>query len=162
MMYQVNDVVLYGVDGVCRITEIVNRPIRGGSMEFYVLKSCAHEKVTIYVPTSNEDLVGRMQHVLSADEIQQMMKVMPEEETVWIEDERDRKERYNEILSGDDRLEIYRVIKTLSHRQRELSGKNKKLHAADERLLRDAERRLYDEFAHVLKIEPEQVRSMLG
>jgi CarD family transcriptional regulator len=41
--------------------------------------------------------------------------------------------------------------------QQELKEKGKKLRVSDERFLKDAEKVLYDEFAHVLDIKREEV-----
>ena len=42
-------------------------------------------------------------------------------------------------------------------RQQELAGKRKKLHIADEKILKETERVLYEEFAYVLRIGQDEV-----
>ena len=37
-MFQINDTVVYGAQGVCRIEEISKREMAGKAMEYYVLK----------------------------------------------------------------------------------------------------------------------------
>ena len=63
-VYHVEDAVLYGSDGICRISEIVTRDFGGAPVEYYVLKPIRQEASTIYVPVNNEALVHKMRHVL--------------------------------------------------------------------------------------------------
>jgi len=156
-MVRVNDVVLYGVDGICHVTGKTTRTLGGSPQEYYVLKPVSQEGSTIYVPADNPALVERMQRILSLDEVMALIRSIPDEETIWIEDDARRRATYREIIAGGDRREIVRVIKTLYERDRALKESHRKMPAADERLMKDAEKRLYDEFAHVLNIEPGQV-----
>lgn len=98
-----------------------------------------------------------MRKVLSPEEIYHIVKEMPDENLIWIEDENCGLKEYKEILLKGEHREIIKLIKTLYlHKQEQLKiGKN--LHKVDERFLKDAEKLLYDEFAYVLKIKPEQV-----
>jgi CarD family transcriptional regulator len=156
-MVRVNDVVLYGIDGICHVTGLATKTVAGKPVEFYVLKPVSQETSTIYVPVANEALVGRMQRLLSLDEAMELIRSIPGEETFWIEDDLKRRTTYGQILQGGDRREILRVIKTLYLRAEQLKQDRRKMHSADERLMKEAEKRLYDEFAHVLRIEPGQV-----
>lgn len=156
-MYQEKDTVLYGTQGVCRIEEIAEKNFNGKNRIYYVLKPVFHEGATVFVPLDNEALTSRMRKVLSAEEIRKLILKMPGEQTIWIENDVQRKERYKEILEEGDRVSLIRMIKTLYQHQQKQLVKGKKLHAADERSMKEAERMLYEEFAHVLKIRREQV-----
>lgn len=156
-MFAVNDIILYGLNGACKITDITKREIGGRTVEYYVLRPIYSNASTIFVPTNNENLTSRMRQVLSAAEIHALIQSMPQEKSVWIEDENQRREAYKEILSNGDRQELIRLIKALYLHQKELQQIGRRLHISDERFLKDAERLLYDEFALVLSIKPEQV-----
>jgi len=156
-MIRVNDVVLYGIDGICHVTGVTTKMIAGSPAEYFVLRPVSQETTTIYVPTGNEALVSRMQRLLSLDEAMDLIRSIPDEETIWIEDDMKRRAAYGQILQSGDRREIVKLIKTLYLRDREFKQSRRKMHSADEKLMKEAEKRLYDEFAHVLKIEPGQV-----
>lgn len=156
-MYQVQDTVLYGSDGLCRIDEIVTKDFCGTPADYYVLKPIHHESSTIYVPMKNETLVHKMRRILSADDIYALIQSMPDEEATWIENEEERKATYRETLSKGDRVGLIRMIKALYTHEQQMRETGKRLRAADERFFKDAEKLLYDEFALVLGIEPEQV-----
>ena len=58
-MYSIGEVVLYGSNGVCEITEITTKKIGKDSIEYYVLKPVCSDSSTLFVPTQNEMLVSR-------------------------------------------------------------------------------------------------------
>jgi len=156
-MLGVHDVVLYGTEGACEITEIARKDFGAGAAEYYVLRPVYRKNATVFVPTQNRALVARMRRVLSAEEIEKIIEEMPGESCIWIPDESLRKEEYRKILAGGDSRELIRLVKTLYLRQKEQSARGRKLHQADERFLKEAEKVLYDQFALALKIQPDQV-----
>ncbi len=50
-MFKVNDKVVYGTHGVCKIAEITNKTVGKCTMNYYVLKPIYQENQTLYVPT---------------------------------------------------------------------------------------------------------------
>lgn len=156
-MFQANDTVIYGAHGVCNITEVTKKDFCGERREYYALTPVYNGGTTIYVPADNPTLTGKMRRVLSAEEIYRIIHSMPREETLWVENEPERRVRYQTILTGGDRRELVGMIKALYLHKQDQLAKRKHLHASDEIFLRDAEKLLYDEFALVLDIEPEQV-----
>ena len=65
------------------------------------------------------------------------------------------------MLRSGDRSELVRLVKTLHTHRLELQQCGRKFHLADERMLRDAERVLFEEFAYALSIPPESVGDYL-
>jgi len=156
-MYKIGTTVIYRSEGVCRITDITVKRFRDKKIEYYVLKPVYKENSEIFVPKDNLELVGKMKRVMTKEEIYSLINNMPNEESIWIANENDRKEKYKEILVRGDRTELVQLIKTLYVHKQNQKQVGKKLHLADERFLKDAERMLYDEFAFVLDITPSQV-----
>lgn len=156
-MYQINDMIIYGVNDICKIVDIADKDFSGSKTEYYVLKPLNNQASTIYVPVNNENLKKKMRCVLSVSEIYEIIHSMPEEKSVWIENENERKEKYKEIIACGNRRELVQIIKALYTHQQQLQAKGKKLHAADERFFKEAEKLLYEEFAIVLDIKQEQV-----
>lgn len=157
-MFFKNDIIRYGAHGVCKIADITEKNFNGVPVEYYVLKPIYNDTSTIYVPLHNQSLTDKMHKVLSAEEIRALIQAMPHEESMWwIDDEEARKRRYQEILVDGDRVELIRMIKALYLRQREQQAKGRKLHMADDRFFKEAERMLYEEFALVLQMKKEEV-----
>lgn len=156
-MHRINDTVLYGSEGICRITDISVQNMHGENVEYYVLQPLGENNSTIFVPTGSEILTSKMKRVMSAEEIYALIRTMEGETPEWIENENLRKQRYKEILTEGDRTELVRMIKAIHLHGEERKKMSKKLHLSDERFLKDAEKLLYEEFAHVLNIKKDEV-----
>ena len=156
-MFAINDVISYSVHGVCRISEIAEKNFTGTPKTYYVLRPVGDEAGTLYVPVDSEELVPKMHRVLSSQEIQEMIRSMPEKEALWIENDNERKDVYKEIIAKGDRMELIRLIKAIYLHQKEQKAKGKKLYEMDARFMKTAEKMLYEEFAHTLHIAPDQV-----
>ena len=155
--FEIGNTVTYGIHGVCVIDAIEEKEFMGKKADYYVLTPVNDTRFSVYVPCDSETLLARMKKVLSVKEIYELIRLMPTEEDIWIENSQERKKKYAQILASGDRQELVRLIKTLYERRENQKECKKKLHISDESFLRDAEKLLYDEFAHVLKITKEQV-----
>ena len=86
-----------------------------------------------------------------------MIRKMPEEEPLTFDDPAQQKAVCTRILRSGDRRELIRLIKTLHQRQKARREQHKKPCVQDDRFMKEAERQLYDEFAFVLNLSPEEV-----
>ena len=152
-MFQINDVIIYGTQGVCRITEIEEKNVGGVKKNYYVLKPVQDNGSTIYAPTNNDAVLKKMRKLLSADEINHLIDSMPKEETYWISNENERREYFKQVIAGGDHLELIKMIKAIYLHKNERQASGKRLHATDERFFKDAEQILYNEFQYVLQLE---------
>lgn len=156
--YQVNDLVVYGSNGVFRIDGVCKKKIGGREQEYYVLKPVyQHGVSTAYVPVEGEQSAGKLRPLLSREEVVSLIDALPQMQAPWIESRDARRERYREILRDGDRTAMMRAIRALHLRRREQEACGKRLYLADEHFLKEAESLLYDEFAVALQIEPKQV-----
>ena len=152
-MFHVNDVILYSSQGVCEIADIEEKIIGGAKRTYYVLKPVGDRSTTIFAPTDNEVILKKMRKLLSEAEIHALIDSMPNEKTVWIANEAERREFYSKILASGDHLELIKMIKAIYLHKQELEANKKRLHVMDERFFKDAEQMLYNEFQYVLKLK---------
>lgn len=160
-MFKVNDTIMYGTQGICKITEITEKEFMGAKKEYYVLKPVSDPAATLFAPVNNQKIEAKMRRILSEEEIYELIETMPYEEANWIDNENERKEKYKQIIASGDRTELIRMIKALYlHKQkREEDGKH--LYLSDERFFKEAERILYDEFQYVLNVKREELMSFI-
>lgn len=151
-MFQVNDVIIYGSQGVCQIVGIEEKTISGVKKEYYVLKPIQYQCSTIYAPTSNEMIQKKMRRLLTANEINELIDSMPEEKTLWIDNVNERKEHYKKLLASGDHSALIQMIKAIYAHKKEREAAGKRLHVMDEHFFKDAEQILYDEFQYVLNL----------
>ena len=160
-MFEVNDTIMYGTQGICKIVEITEKDFMGTKKEYYVLKPISDEGATLFAPVNNEKIESKMRRILSEEEIYELIETMPYEEGNWIHNENERKEQYKKIIAGGDRTELIRMIKALYFHKKEREADGKHLYLSDERFFKEAERILYDEFQYVLKIQKEELMTFI-
>ncbi len=155
-MFQVNDVIVYGTQGVCKITGKEEKSISGKKRTYFVLQPVNEKGATIFVPTDNELALKKMRRLLTEEEIHKLIDSMPEQSTVWEENENQRKERYKSILAKGDHLEMIQMIKAIYTHKIKREAEGKRLHISDDRFFKDAEQILYNEFQYVLGLSDKE------
>ncbi|MBQ4091986.1 MAG: CarD family transcriptional regulator, partial [Firmicutes bacterium] len=93
-MYQIDDVVVYGLHGVCRITEIEEKEFAGESHLYYTMHPIFDNRSIFFVPVDNEKSKKKVRTLLSSDEIKELIHTMPQQEDIKVSDEKHRKEVY--------------------------------------------------------------------
>lgn len=58
-MFEVSDIVAYGVNGVCTVTEITTKRIDKVNVEYYVLSPNATKTAKVFVPYKMKNLSGK-------------------------------------------------------------------------------------------------------
>lgn len=159
-MYNVDEIILYGSNGVCKIKEISKQKLAGTTMEYYVLKPLFSQVSTLFVPTKNEALVSRMRHILSEDKIKAVLDSLTSIPQ-WIEDKNVRFDFCKETIASGNFEAVVNLIRMLRFHEKEQNNKGKHLHISDERFLREAEKMACDEVAVALNIERSEVIPML-
>lgn len=160
-MLKLNDTVLYGTTGVCTVSNIEEKKIGRVTRKYYVLKPVAQSSSTIFVPADNDALLSKIRDVLAADEVKTLLEKSKTEEGLWIENDDERKNAYNEMIVSGDRLGYLRILKALKNHQNDLSTKGKRLHLVDERIMKEAQRLIFDEFSYALNMTYEEVTDFL-
>ena len=151
-MFKVNDVIIYGTQGVCQIVGIEEKTVSCVKKTYFVLKPVNDSGSTIFAPTDNEHVLKKMRRLLSKAEVINLIDSMPDKNAVWINNDNDRKEHYRKILASGDHLELIKMIKAIYAHKKECEAEGKRLHMIDEHLFKDAEQILYNEFQYVLKL----------
>lgn len=156
-MFQVNDTVIYGNHSVCRITEIgtLSLSMADKQKQYYTLRPIYQPSAVIYAPVENPKTL--MRPVISKEEAQNLIKEVPEIDSVWIANEKEREHQYKAALQTCDCRELVKIIKTLYMRKAARIQNGKKVTAVDEKYFRLAETQLYEELAFALDMEKSQI-----
>lgn len=155
--YQKENRVVYGVHGVCAITDIETRNVDRRIVEYYVLEPLEQPGARFFVPTHNEAAVAKLRPVLTPNELDMLLRSEETDKDLWIPDENQRKQCYRALISGGDRAALVSMVRTLHKHKAEQLAAGRKFHLCDEDFLRDAEKILNSEFSVVLNIEQNQV-----
>lgn len=165
-MYSLGDYVVYGSHGVCRMLELEERVVDRKKLQYYVLEPVTQIGARYLVPLHNDVAVGKLRPVLSREELDALICSTDVRGDAWIPDENLRKQTYRELMGSGDRAAMIRMIGTLYRHKEAQAAAGRKFHLCDDNFLRDAQKLLSSEFAHVLGIEPDAVgdyvQSLIG
>jgi len=154
-MYKINDYVVYGLTGVCQITDIQKDSIDDEEKEYYVLTPVFSENMTIKTPVDNVNT--KMRKVITKKEALSLIAAMPDQETAWITDNRERSEAFKTALKTGKSEELVKLVKTIYLEKEEMATIGKKLSKSDEEVLKAAEKQLNEEIAIALEIPLDKV-----
>ena len=156
-MFQRDDLVLYGIHGICKIVDLEIKKIDRKQIEYYVLEPIDQSGAHFYIPTQNQTAVSKLRPIITYQELETLLRCEHTYTYTWISDENQRKQLYRDLIISGDRKELIRMVHALhKHKQeQELSGR--KFHLCDENFLRDAKKLLDAEFSLVLNIPESDV-----
>ncbi len=160
-MFQVGDHIVCGNSGVCTVEEIGTLNIGTAPRDrlYYTLKPVYETGGKIFIPVDNDKVVLRF--ALSKDQVTQLLNDIPKIEQLWISDEKKREQEYKSAVNSCDCSRLVQMIKTLYFRKSERLQSGKKVTAVDDKYVRIAEDRLYEELALALCIDKSEVEDYI-
>ena len=160
-MFAVDDYIIYGNHGVCRVETIgtVSLPMVDKNKVYYTLRPVYKNEAVVYAPVENPKSIIRP--VLTKEEADALIEEIPQLESVWIANEKEREAQYKAALKSCDCRELIRIIKTLYCRKMDRIRDGKKVTVVDERYFRQAEDQLYGELAFSMKMDRSQMGDYL-
>lgn len=160
-LYQVEDYVVYGNEGVCQITAIEALDLTGMNEKkiYYVLQP-VYRSGTVYTPV---DTKVSMRPVITKEAAERLISEIPtiQAETDGPTNATFLKNKYTEMLLANDCSELIQIIKTITTKEDIAEKKNKKIGQTDKYYLRKAEDLLYSEFSIALDMPTNQVHTYI-
>lgn len=160
-MLNIGDTVVFGTEGIFTIEQTTQKEVCGKTTDYYVLRSTSKDNSTVYLPMNNPTLVNKAKPLITKEEIADLLDTAADTEIYWVDNHKERKEKFNEILQSGDRIDIIALAGTIYHRQQAQLAVHKKLNSSDERILREAEKIINTEFAFVLNITPDEAKEYI-
>lgn len=160
-MFEKGEYIIYGMTGVCEVTDIRKMNIRGIPKDklFYVLVPYGQKGSTVFTPVDSTKTV--MRKVIAKEQALELIDSMPQIEELDFPNEKVREEAYKECIRSCDCRENVKVIKTLYLRREEKLAQGKKFAATDERYLKLAEENLYSELAVAMDMSKKEVQQYI-
>ena len=158
-VYQIGEKVLYGIHGICRVSDTEERMVDRVKRQYLVLEPVDQTGAKYFVPTHNAAALAKLRPILSREALEALLRSEEVKQDAWIADENARKQAYRELINSGDRTALIRMVGSLHRHKQEQIEAGRKFHLCDENFLRDAEKLLSAEFSLVLGIEPGQVGS---
>ena len=155
-MYVVGDLVLYRNTGVCRVEAVGPSPISGDATKEYYTLGRVYKDERVYVP---RDAQAAIRPIMSHEEALALIEQIPlVDATIYEEPQASAtKQHYDRLLGSHDRADLVHIIKSVNAKQRSLAAKGKTLGLLEQRYVRQAEERFYDELALALGVSRDDV-----
>lgn len=156
-MFEKGSYVVYGTRGVCEIVDIKGADMEGIPDErlYYHLHPCYEKECRILTPVEGNKTM--MRGILSREEAEKLIGDILEIDEIWIDDYKQREERYKEALKSGDCRDMIGIIKTLYLQKQDRLAHGKKTLSLDEKYLKLAEDNLYAELSIALGIPRDQM-----
>lgn len=156
-MFEKGDYIIYGNSGICEVEDITKLNFRRANPNelYYVLNQLNTKGSQIYFPVNAEHT--NIRRLMSEREAWKLLDEMASIEEIWVENEKQREEKYKKALNSVDYRQWVSIVKTLYKRRLNRTSEGKKIPAMDERYMRLAEDALYGELAFVLKKKKEDM-----
>lgn len=158
-MYEVNDLIMYGSTGVCKVSNI-SKPDFAGSDEdrlYYVLEPL-YQSGVIYAPVDNEKVF--MRPVISEDEARDLIDNIPEIHTEIYKNNSMQQltKHYQAMIDTHMCLDLLKMTKSIYLKKMDAIKENRNLGQIDKKFMKRAEDLLCGEFAVALHIPREDVQ----
>lgn len=155
-MFEINDYVMYGLTGACKVTDIRSDD-EGTNRErkYYILSPIKETESIIMIPIMNKEL--RMRKVISKETAEALLKQLEQKNLDWIDDSKERNREYAELLKSGDSEIWLKLIKILADEKREKYKEGKKLSSSDEAIYKSALNLVSGEFSVALDMKCDDV-----
>ena len=160
-VYEIGEKVLYGIHGICRVSDMEERTVDRVKRQYLVLEPVGQGSARFLVPSENPRAMAKVKQILSRQELETLLASDGIRNDCWIRDENLRKQNYRELISSADRTRLMAMVHTLYRHRQEQTAAGKKCHLCDENFLRDAEKLLISEISIVLGMDAEQAKLYL-
>ena len=156
-MFNIGDLLFYGTNGVCRVSEICSSPFDSAdTRSFYKLMPIAENtSLVIYTPVDNTQVV--MRSLISKEEAEALVARIPDIEKVAVAIEKHRKEAYRETIREGNPEGYVKIIKTVRARRELFRRTRRRVPDLDNDFEHTARTCLYGELSTVLGVSREEI-----
>lgn len=161
-LFKKGDYVMYGMNGVCLVDEIVVKDYPDGDKRTcYVLKPVSSSDATVYIPVDSPVIGTKVRYVIEKDDIDKILSELPGKEMEWQNDKNLRTTKFKEILNRGLCEDFLLMLNCIYTRKQNLREAGKKLSSTDESIFQSAERMAVEELSYSLRIKEDEVGSYI-
>ncbi len=161
-MYEINDVVIYGKIGACKITDITTpRNLKIAKNQLYYVMKSMKDNCTIYTPVDTKVF---MRPAMSADEINRMIDTIPtiQAEAYYNDCAQDLTKHYESAITSNNVAELLKLTMSIHAKKNEIEQKNRKMGQIDQKYMKQAEELLFGEIALAIGIPVDKAQEYIA
>ncbi|MGG7057727.1 CarD family transcriptional regulator [Clostridium nigeriense] len=159
-MFKKGDLVLYSAHGVCKIDDICEKTISYVTKSYYILHPMEDNKLSISIPVDNDKV--SILELLTKEEAGIILESFKDDGAEWINIDKDRSEKYNEVIKQGNRTEIAKIVNTLMKEKNSLENNGKKFHEKDKKMLLGVQNTLFSELAFLLDTTRDEIEKKVS
>ncbi len=160
-MFQKGEYIVYGMTGVCRVSDITEMDMDGSSAGklYYVLEPAGVNGSRIITPVEGNKNV--MRRVMTSEEAHDLIDEIGDIDSLRVRDDKQRENCYKEALKTCDSRKCIGVLKTLYLRKRDRLNRGKRMTEMDERYMKKTKENLFGELSIPLGMPASEVEKFV-
>lgn len=159
-MFKINDYIMYGTTGICKVIDIVEEKDRNFiKKEYYVLNHIYENNTIIKIPTDNTKIF--MRKILSKEEVEGMLENEKLSELIWIDSERQRNESFKALVKTGDFSNLVKLVRSITAKKKEKIALGKKLTQSDEIIMKNSEKLLFEELSIIFDFNEKEAHKYI-
>lgn len=160
-MFNVGDYVVKSNKGICRIDKIseLDLSLNEKNRKYFFLTPLNEMNTKIYVPVDKED--NGIRKVITESEAWELIKKIPNIKASDIKDDKQREQKYKDVIKSNDLNELIAIIKNMYNRNQSRISVGKKNTSVDEHFFRVPEDNLYSELAFAIGKNKEDMKNII-
>lgn len=161
-MFEIGDFVIKANSGICRVDDIGHLDISTANKErlYFFLTPLNEANTKLYVPTDKAD--SGLRRVITEEEAWKIIDAIPDIDEAWIADDKQREQKYKEVIQSCDLEKLISIIKNMYHRKQKRTAQGKKNTSIDEHFFKLAENNLYTELAFAIGKNKEDMQEIIA
>lgn len=160
-LYKVNDLIIYGNTGVCKIKDITTGEKIGNDKDqlYYVLQPL-NDSCVIYTPV---DTTVFMRSVISAEEAERLIDRIPtiHAQAVYNKRIHELTQYYESAIKEYSCADLIELAMSIYAKKQTAEQQKRRLGQVDEKFMKQAEELLYSEFSLALGIPKDKVQQYI-
>ena len=161
-MYKINDQIIYGNSGVCKIMDITApKNIGTDNDQLYYVLQPLDQRCVIYAPVNTKVF---MRPVISVEEAERLIDTIPaiQAEAYYSNRINELTRHYQTVLQANNCADLIELVMSIKTKKKTAELQNRKLGQIDERFMKQTEELLYGEFSLALGIPKNNVSKYIA
>ena len=159
-MFSLGQVVMHPTAGVCKIESTEKKFFsRTQCQEYFVLKPVFSSNTTLFLPVDSNKVGVR--ELLSTDDINRNLDSVDFSETLWVDNDNARYDNFLEVMKSKNNPKIIQMIIEIKNVEISRIANGKNLRVSDAKILKEAEKIIYEEIAYVLNLELDKAKTLV-
>jgi len=161
-MYKINDLIIYGKAGVCKITDISSPKDSSfdRSQLYYVLQPL-YQDCVIYTPVNTNVF---MRSIISAEEADRLIDMIPtlQAEAYYNDRIQGLAQHYEAVINAHNCADLIELVMSIYAKKQIFEQQRRKLGQIDEKFMKRAEALLFGELAMALGMPIDEVQKYIA